>query len=94
MIKRISLLIGLVFIAITVYLAAEIYDAGSFRESCSDFVGLTVDKVTWKIIWAELMWNHSKIDGVISVYQNNVLLADRGCSLHHSNGVVVNATWK
>ncbi len=82
--KFFSVLTALVLMA-TALVVAEIYGASSFVETCGDFVDQPVSEVTWK---------HAKTDGVIRVYQDNLLLSDRFCSLNHSNGIIVNATWK
>ena len=84
---------ALVLIA-TAFVVAELYDENSFVETCGDFVDQPVSEVTWEITQSELTWKHAETDGVIRVYQDNILLSDRFCSLNHSNGVIVNATWK
>ena len=88
-----SVLTALMLMA-TALVVAEIYGASSFVETCGDFVDQPVSEVTWKVTKSELTWKHAKTDGVIRVYQDNLLLSDRFCSLNHSNGIIVNATWK
>ncbi len=91
--KFFSVLTALALMAASL-VVAEIYDAMSFVETCGDFTNQPVSEMTWEITQSELTWDHSKNDDVIFVYQNNILLSDRLCSLHHSNGLIVNATWK
>ncbi len=92
--KKLFLVLTALILIATSLVVAEIYDAISFVETCGDFVDQPVSEVSWKITKSELTWKHAKTDGVIRVYQDNILLSDRFCSLNHSNGVIVNATWK
>jgi hypothetical protein len=94
-VMTVLVLVGSAFVLIaTAFVVAELYDAGSFVETCGDFVDQPVSEVTREIAQSELTWKYAKTDGVIRVYQDNILLSDRFCSLNHSNGVIVNATWK
>ena len=92
--RKLFLVLTALVLMASALVVAEIYGASSFVETCGDFVDQPVNEVTWKITRSELTWKHAKTDGVIRVYQDNVLLSDRFCSLNHSNGVIVNATWK